>query len=71
MYVLELDGQERMIKNGWRIMVKNSSRESNEDLIKRLNVLGYNKIKLYEETTNVRGYHHVFAMCKRILKEIK
>lgn len=56
--------QERMCNNGW---VLNTAKplESTEQLIERMNRLGYKDVRVYTTTTYVRGYYKKIAMCKR------
>lgn len=56
--------QERMIANGWRIALS-EFRETPEELLERLTKAGYSKVKVYYESTRVRGIHDYFAMVKR------
>ena len=56
--------QDRMIANGWRIMLKESMNESPEEMFERLSKT-YPKVKIYWDTTRVRGLHNYFAMVKR------
>lgn len=56
--------QERMLANGWRIIVTDSCRETPEDLFNRCVSMGYKKVKVYYEATRVRGLHSYFAMVK-------
>lgn len=37
---------------------------SEHEFIKEMVAKGYTTITFYEETTCVRGYHHVYARCK-------
>lgn len=55
-------GQERMIKNGWRIKLVEFG-ETSDQLYERLSKR-YSKVKVYYDTTRVRGYHEYFAMVK-------
>lgn len=50
-------------RNGWRIRVKTDFRESDEEFVERLGEF-YSRVSLYESTTNVPGYHEVFAYVK-------
>ena len=63
MYVLGRKRQDEMIARGWSIKVKNSCFETTEEFETRLKGK-YKKVKLYEDTTMVRGLHEVFAMVK-------
>ena len=56
-------GQKRMIENGWRIELRKSC-ESYEALYERLSK-EYSKVKVYYDTTMIRGYHKYFAMVKK------
>ena len=55
-------GQERMIKNGWTIKLVKFD-ETSDQLYERLSQR-YSKVKVYYNTTRVRGYHKYFAMVK-------
>ena len=57
------DGQERMIRNGWMLRLRNSYNESPEDMHKRLSSY-YSDVRIYWCGTMVRGVHSYFAMCK-------
>jgi hypothetical protein len=57
--------QEKMMKNGWRIELAQSYTESPEEIYNRLTDCGYSKVKIYYETTRIRGLHSYFAMVKR------
>lgn len=60
------DAQKRMISNGWRIELQDNSNESEQALYDRLEATGnYTDIKIYYNTTMIRGYHKFFAMVKR------
>ena len=61
-YILGKDGQERMIRNGWRLMLSEWG-ETEADTFARLSAK-WEKVKIYEDTTMVRGYHKHFAMVK-------
>jgi hypothetical protein len=54
--------QERMIKNGWR-MILAEFRETPEELYERLVARGY-KVKVYWDSTRIRGIHDYFAFVK-------
>lgn len=55
--------QERMTSNGWRIELA-EFRESPEEMYKRLSRY-HEQVKIYWDTTMVKGYHEYFAMVKR------
>ena len=57
--------QERMIANGWRIEVAENCRETPEEILERLLKSGYSKVKVYYDSTRIRGVHDYFAMVKR------
>ena len=57
--------QEKMIKNGWRVELAKSYNESPEEIKDRLTGCGYSKVKVYYDTTRIRGFHTYFAMVKR------
>ena len=63
--ILSRAAEERMIRNGWRLRIKNHSFEKDEELVKRLLEAGYTKIKLYDSTTAIRGLYDTFAMVKK------
>lgn len=56
--------QERMIANGWRIELPENCRETPEEIYERLSQR-YGKVKVYYDTTMVRGYHDYFAMVRQ------
>ena len=56
--------QEKMLSRGWRIIVTESCHEMPEDLFNRCEAMGYKKVKVYYDTTRVRGLHSYFAMVK-------
>lgn len=39
-------------------------RESNKEFLERLVNKGYTRIVFYEETTRVRGFHKIYAVCR-------
>ncbi len=55
--------QERMIKNGWRMILANF-RETPEELYERLTARGYKQVKVYWVGTAVKGIHDYFAFVK-------
>ena len=56
--------QERMIKNGWTLKLAEVG-EFEEELYERLSKEGYSQVKIYYDTTMIRGLHKYFAMVKR------
>lgn len=58
------EAQERMIKNGWRLILTESYRETPEELYNRLVAQGYKQVKVYWEGTRIRGIHNYFAFVK-------
>lgn len=56
-------GQERMIRNGWVLMLPLNYMENIEEMHKRLSV-EYSDVRIYWCGTMVRGIHNYFAMCK-------
>ena len=61
-YLLGPKGQDRMCDNGWRIYCI-SPFKSREEIAKELSY--YDKVKIYEASTRVRGLHSYFAMVKK------
>ena len=57
--------QDRMIANGWTIMLAKNYIESPEEMLARLTDMGFSKVKVYYESTRIRGLHSYFAMVKR------
>lgn len=57
------DAQERMVKNGWTIMLRNYN-ETPKEMFDRLSER-YSKVKVYWTSIMIRGYHDYFAMVKR------
>lgn len=56
--------QDEMEARGWRVMVKEHMNETAEEMFERL-IKSYSKVKIYWDTTRVRGLHSYFAMVKR------
>ena len=56
------DAQERMCRNGWTLMLS-EFRETPEELFTRLSAR-YSKVKVYYDTTCVKGLHSYFAFVK-------
>ena len=56
--------QEEMEARGWRVMIKDRMDETAEEMFERLSK-SYSKVKIYWDTTRVRGLHDYFAMVKR------
>lgn len=56
--------QKKMIANGWKLMLADSYRESPEDIYERLTKMGYSQVKVYYESTCIRGLHSYFAFVK-------
>jgi hypothetical protein len=56
--------QERMIKNGWRMKLTLNCHEDEQELYDRLINLGYKEVKVYWDTTCIRGLHSYFAFVK-------
>lgn len=61
--VLSNKEQERMVNNGWRLMLADSYSETESALYARLSEK-WEKVKIYESTTQIRGLHSMYAMCK-------
>lgn len=59
------EGQERMIRNGWKIMLPINYTETAEKMFERLSNMGYTHIKIYWESTAIRGLHKYIAMVKK------
>jgi hypothetical protein len=57
------DAQERMIRNGWRLQLKQSYNESPEAMYERLSKR-YKTVKIYWVGTMIKGIHEYFAFCK-------
>ncbi len=55
--------QDRMCANGWRIKLAESYTESPEAMFERLSK-AYKQVKVYYDTTQIRGLHSYFAMVK-------
>jgi hypothetical protein len=62
-YLLSKSRQKEMIENGWFIGLANSCHEGTQELYNRLSER-YSDVRIYEDSTMVRGYHTTFAMCK-------
>lgn len=62
-YLLSPKGQDRMCDNGWRIYCIHYPFKSLEEIAKELSY--YDKVKIYEASTRVRGFHDYFAMVKK------
>ena len=56
--------QERMLKNGWWIELAENYSETPERMYERLSQR-YSKVKVYYDTTMIRGLYSYFAMVKR------
>ena len=56
--------QKRMIANGWRIMLAERCSETPEAMYERLTKMGYSQVKVYYDTTCIRGLHSYFAFVK-------
>lgn len=56
--------QKRMIKNGWTLMLAESYKETPEHMYDRLTKCGYEQVKVYWESTQIRGMHAYFAFVK-------
>ena len=62
--------QKRMCKNGWRLMLGEPYNEDANHMYNRLSK-EYKQVKIYYDTTMVRGLHEYFAFVKdKIKKEI-
>ena len=57
-------GMDRMLSNGWNMVLPSSYRETAEELHSRLSAT-YAKVKVYYCSTAVRGYHDWVAFVKR------
>lgn len=55
--------QDRMIKNGWRLILAEHN-ESPTEIYNRLIEKGYKQVKVYYNTTQIRGLHKYFAFVK-------
>lgn len=55
--------QDRMIKNGWSIRLRENYSEYPQDLYDRLSV-DYKQVKIYWDSTAIRGCHTYFAMVR-------
>lgn len=64
-------GQERMLNNGWRIIVTDNCSETPEQLKERCENLGYNEVKIYWCGTQIKGIHTIFAMVKGTNNSVK
>lgn len=60
---LDRNGQERMIRNGWKIRLADSCRETPEQMYDRLSK-DYTQVKVYWTGTQIRGIHSYYAMVK-------
>lgn len=59
------DGQNRMLRNGWRLELADISEEVyNADMLYSRLSESYENVKIYYDTTMIRGLHKNFAMCK-------
>ena len=56
--------QERMSKNGWILKLAEPYGEDAEHMYERLSK-EYAKVKVYYDTTMIRGLHKYFAFVKR------
>ena len=55
--------QERMERNGWRLVIRDSYRETEEQLYERLSKK-YDDVRIYWCGTMIPGIHDIFAMVK-------
>lgn len=55
--------QEDMESRGWSVRIANSYQENEQDLYDRL-AKYYDKVRIYYDTTMIRGYHKIFAFVK-------
>lgn len=62
-YVLSGKRQDTMIHNGWRLCLAKSYCETEQQMYDRLINL-YSDVRIYEDTTMIRGLHSIFAMCR-------
>ena len=62
------EAQERMIKNGWKLMLTENYLETPEELYTRLIAKGYKQVKVYWQGTRIRGIHDYFAFVKYPIK---
>ena len=56
--------QERMERNGWRLVIRNSYNETEEQLYDRLS-RNYEDVRIYWCGTRIPGIHDIFAMVKK------
>lgn len=55
--------QERMERNGWRLVIRDSYNETEEQLYERLSKK-YDDVRIYWCGTMIPGIHDIFAMVK-------
>ena len=55
--------QEKMIDRGWKLKIAEDPRETPREIFDRL-IQSYDRVKIYYDTTRVRGLHSYFAMVK-------
>lgn len=55
--------QEKMIARGWKLKIAEDPRETPREIFDRL-IQSYDRVKIYYDTTRVRGLHSYFAMVK-------
>lgn len=55
--------QEAMMARGWKIRIAEDPRETPREIFDRL-IQSYDRVKIYYDTTRVRGLHSYFAMVK-------
>ena len=55
--------QEKMMARGWKIRTAKDPRETPREIFDRL-IQSYDRVKIYYDTTRVRGLHSYFAMVK-------
>jgi hypothetical protein len=62
-YILGNKRIDEMCERGWRIKLVDSYHETPQELYNRLSEL-YEDVRIYEDTTRIRGLHTIFAMCR-------
>lgn len=68
-YVISNDRWEQMDNSGYAYKISTIEgtplyQMSEQQIYDYFTSLGYEKVRIYEETTRIRGYHHLYAMVK-------
>lgn len=62
-YVLSAKRQDEMANRGWTLCLADSYSETEQQLYDRLSQR-YDDVRIYEDTTRIKGLHNIFAMCR-------